>query len=133
MDRSNELEKQEVPAEKKFYRPPTLTGPITKALVDAMEPRELNPSNPSNATLIEMVGFAATGRCMACGWPLKRDAPVGCEQGNCSFRPQAHEQEYTRWWMRTQVLTLARVLVSGGPGTAQTNAGEVHRAATGDQ
>lgn len=38
-------------------------------------------------TLKEMIGLAAEGRCMCCGWPLAVDANRGCVPGNCSYRP----------------------------------------------
>lgn len=64
-------------------------------------------------TLLEMVGFAANGRCMACGWPLAESADKGCVQGNCSFRPSERDTEYGRWWTRTQTLTFAREYANG--------------------
>lgn len=70
-----------------------------------------------HSTLLEMIGFAATGRCMACGWKLKPTAiaveDAGCVQGNCSFRPGEHNPEYPRWWQRTQILALARKYLKG--------------------
>lgn len=71
-------------------------------------PAHLQEFNPPPSTMLEMIGFAATGKCMACGWPLKNSPDEGCVQGNCSFRPGEHSSEYARWWARTQVLTLAR-------------------------
>ena len=64
-------------------------------------------------TLLEMVGLAAAGRCMACSWPVVEAAQHGCVQGNCSYRPDPHAVGYSRWWARTQALTFARLYASG--------------------
>ena len=64
-------------------------------------------------TLLEMVGLAAAGRCMACSWPVVEAAQHGCVQGNCSYRPDPHAVGYARWWARTQALTFARLYASG--------------------
>jgi hypothetical protein len=61
-----------------------------------------------SVVLIEMIRLADTGRCMACGWPLVSSESRGCVTGNCSFRPQPHEDSYARWHERTQILALAR-------------------------
>jgi hypothetical protein len=79
-------------------------------------PPEFTPA--VHSTLLEMVGFAAKGRCMACGWPVKASPVEGCVQGNCSFRPGEHSEEYQRWWQRTQLLTLARKYAAGEFGKA---------------
>lgn len=84
-----------------------------------------------HSTLLEMIGFAATGRCMACGWPLKASADQGCVQGNCSFRPGEHNPEYPRWWQRTQILTLARKYLSGELGK-NSNLCDVQDATAGE-
>jgi hypothetical protein len=88
-------------------------------------PRQLDPNNPSNATLLEMVGFAATGRCMVCGFDC---------QGKCSTRPAANEDIRLRRAQRSQVLSLARLLVSGGPGNNEnlpSNHDDIQDAAAG--
>lgn len=60
------------------------------------------------AVLLEMIGLADSRRCMACGWPLESSEKRGCVIGNCSFRPQEHDEAYPRWHERTQILVLAR-------------------------
>jgi hypothetical protein len=67
----------------------------------------------SSAVLLEMIGLADAGRCMACGWPLASSAERGCATGNCSFRPQREEEPYLRWRERTGILVLARKLLAG--------------------
>jgi hypothetical protein len=67
-----------------------------------------NKDTPT-AVLLEMIRLADAGRCMACGWPLDSSSlKRGCVTGNCSFRPQDHEEPYRRWMERTRILVLAR-------------------------
>lgn len=84
-----------------------------------------------HSTLLDMIGFAATGRCMACGWPVKESVDQGCVQGNCSFRPGERTPDYQRWWQRTQLLELARKYISGTLGKV-SNAGDIQEAAVGE-
>ena len=106
------------------YSPPVFTGPSSDP------PAGFTAA--VHSTLLEMIGLAASGRCMACGWPV-RDSPVkGCVQGNCAFRPGEHTPEYQRWRRRTQILTLARKYLSGELAKPSDNAGDVQDAAAGE-
>lgn len=70
--------------------------------------RKATEKDTPTAVLLEMIRLADEGRCMACGWPLESSMKRGCVTGNCSFRPQDHEEPYRRWTERTRILVLAR-------------------------
>jgi len=57
--------------------------------------------------LVEMVRYAAEGRCMICGWSLAPTVHRGCVPGNCSYRPDPDSREYPRWRQRTEVVLYA--------------------------
>lgn len=64
-------------------------------------------------TLLDMVGSAASGRCMVCRWPLASSADRGCVQGNCSFRPHQESPEHQGWRQRTDALIFAKKYIAG--------------------
>jgi len=51
-----------------------------------------------------MIWYAATGRCMCCGWPLAKDRDSGCVQGDCSFRPAHSDFMYDDWRLHMEIL-----------------------------
>lgn len=111
MDAGREYRKQ-FPAP--ISLPPPTVDPLQKLPNEEGEAKMFGPNHHS--AMLEMIGFAATGKCMACGWPLNPEGKFpakGCLQGNCSFRPVEHTTEYSRWWQRTQILSLARKYVAG--------------------
>ncbi|MBZ5700286.1 MAG: hypothetical protein LAN84_00405 [Acidobacteriia bacterium] len=105
----------------------------TAASLPLVDVRILAERGQPGMILLEMIGLAAAGRCMACGWPLAASADQGCMQGNCSFRPDEHyrdaisEHEALRWKQRTVILALA------GQPFRVSNHDAVHDAAEGER
>jgi hypothetical protein len=81
------------------------------------------PDGPSvltpavHSTLLEMIGFADAGRCMACGGPLWSPSQSGCHgehsHGGCVVKFAERHPEHLRWKQRMNVLQLARKYARG--------------------
>jgi hypothetical protein len=72
-----------------------------------------NTAEPDLSTLLEMIGLADAGRCMACGWPIHNLDAKGCLLGNCSMRSTQPDEFAVRWKHRSQVLIRARKYLAG--------------------
>lgn len=70
-----------------------------------------------HSTLLEMIGFADAGRCMACGGPLWSPSQSGCHgehsHGGCVVKFAERHPEHLRWKQRMNVLVLARKYARG--------------------
>ncbi|HXI41621.1 MAG TPA: hypothetical protein VNH83_16685 [Bryobacteraceae bacterium] len=95
---------------------------------DAQREVVVETANLAQSTMLAMIGLAASGRCMACSWPLAESADKGCVQGNCSYRPQNGSHDYQTWRTRTEILTLARTFFAG-----ESNHDDVQDAAAGER
>lgn len=73
--------------------------------------------------LKEMIGLAAEGRCMCCGWPLAVDVNHGCVPGNCSYRPP---KEQSASWEKAAAVQneMLQRRKNGGPLIVQTGASD---------
>ena len=84
---------------------------------------------------LEMIGFAATGRCMACAAPIASHAYGS--HADCPVRFADRHNESLRWKQRTQILALARKFAEANltpdAKSASSNAGDVQDAAAGER
>jgi hypothetical protein len=72
---------------------------------------------PTHSALLEMIGLADAGRCMACAGPLWNTGQSGCH-GDCVVKFAERHPEYFKWKQRVQILALARKYLAGELGNA---------------
>jgi hypothetical protein len=63
---------------------------------------------PAHSTLLEMIGLADAGRCMACAGEHITLAELSKMHGGCPIKFAERHPEFALWKQRTQILELAR-------------------------